>query len=352
MESMYRFMEGLGYDHPLHPAFTHMPIGLEIGAFIFLVVALIFRRNSMKTTAHQCVVLAFIFAFPTIFFGVADWLEYYHGEWLYEIKIKIALTVALMVFLAAGIILCMRSRVNFTAVFIAYALGAASLAAIGYYGAQISFGGEAASVKGMPQQGKKLYAANCGSCHPEGRNVINPALPVVNAPELKDEKTFIGYIRNPVRPGGAPGTMPAFDRERLSDRDLAQIYHYINSLPTASPRNSSSASSSPATSAKVTLSSLRRRASPCFFPRSEGPVPASSFSSERAGGKENQLHGLPFPSPSADSKIRFFVRKNLRIGNITSVNISVILTLNPQVLPSFRTGAGPSTEKKRRPCAG
>jgi uncharacterized membrane protein len=52
MDFLYRFSESMGFDHPLHPALTHMPAGLVVGAFIFLLVALAFKRyKSLNTTA-------------------------------------------------------------------------------------------------------------------------------------------------------------------------------------------------------------------------------------------------------------------------------------------------------------
>ena len=88
----------------LHPPAAHIPIGLVVGAFIFLLVALIFKHRFL-TTAHQCIVLALIFLFPATFLGFTDWLHFYAGAWSFPIKMKIAMTGTLLIFLTAAVIM-------------------------------------------------------------------------------------------------------------------------------------------------------------------------------------------------------------------------------------------------------
>lgn len=45
---IYEFLSGFGYNHPLHPAFTHLPVGLTIGSFIFIAVA-----STLLTTGYR-----------------------------------------------------------------------------------------------------------------------------------------------------------------------------------------------------------------------------------------------------------------------------------------------------------
>ena len=47
MEGVYKYLQGMGYDHPLHPPVVHMPTGLVIGAFLFILAAIILRRPDM-----------------------------------------------------------------------------------------------------------------------------------------------------------------------------------------------------------------------------------------------------------------------------------------------------------------
>ncbi|MCX5841172.1 MAG: hypothetical protein NTY16_06925 [Deltaproteobacteria bacterium] len=90
---------------PLHPPAVHLPTGLVVGAFIFLLVTLIFKRRDYLTIAHQCIVLALISLFPATFLGFTDWLHFYAGVWSFPIKMKIVLTSTLLIFLTAAVIM-------------------------------------------------------------------------------------------------------------------------------------------------------------------------------------------------------------------------------------------------------
>lgn len=229
MEAAYNFLEGTGFNHPLHPPFAHMPIGLAIGAFCFIIAAIILRRPDMRKTALHCAVLALIFAVPTVFLGVTDWQHYYASTWSQPIKIKIGMTAFLFALLIAGIILGARKKTGISDLFLIYLFCTLTVSALGFYGAQLVYAEKGPADAGV-QQGEKLYAANCSGCHPNGGNTINPELPVLNSPQLKDANAFINFNRNPVKPDGSRGTMPAFPKDRLSDDDLKQIYQYVTGV--------------------------------------------------------------------------------------------------------------------------
>jgi uncharacterized membrane protein len=53
IESIYQTLANFGYTHPLHPTLTHLPIGMVMGAFLFALVALVFRRTSLSRTARH-----------------------------------------------------------------------------------------------------------------------------------------------------------------------------------------------------------------------------------------------------------------------------------------------------------
>jgi mono/diheme cytochrome c family protein len=231
MESLYRFSQQIGFDHPLHPPFAHMPTGLVVGAFIFLLAALILRRHNMGATAYHCLVLALIFFFPTAFLGVTDWLHFYGGAWSFHIKMKIALSVLLLVLLAAGTLTEIKKSGGPMRRLAIYFLCVMAVVGLGYFGGQLVFADRGAAVSpDDAKEGERLYAVNCSGCHPNGGNVINPALPVIGSPQLKDPGTFVQFNRNPLKPDGSRGAMPAFPRERLSDQELKQIYQYITTV--------------------------------------------------------------------------------------------------------------------------
>jgi uncharacterized membrane protein len=228
MEFLYRIAENVGFDHPLHPALTHMPIGLVISAFIFLLAAITFKRNSSLTkTAYHCIFLALIFLFPAAFLGYTDWWHFYAGVWLFPIKIKIALTIMLLIFLTLGLIMEMRNLGGLISKSVIYLLCVICVIGLGYYGGELVF---AEKIAGMPEEvkdGEALYAINCSSCHPNGGNIIMPSLPVINSSKLKNLDEFTNYCRNPRKPDGSPGAMPAVSQEKLSDQQLKKIYQYV-----------------------------------------------------------------------------------------------------------------------------
>jgi uncharacterized membrane protein len=209
---------------PLHPPAAHIPIGLVVGAFIFLLVALIFKRRNFLTIAHQCNVLALIFLFPATFLGFTDWLHFYAGAWSFPIKMKIAMTGTLLIFLTAAVIMEIKKIGGLMSKFFVYFLCLVSVIGIGYFGGSLVFPEYSLALPDQLRDGEKLYAAHCAGCHPRGGNVINPALPVVGSPQLKDLNTFTKYNRNPLRPDGSKGVMPAYPK--ISDQEMKMIYQY------------------------------------------------------------------------------------------------------------------------------
>jgi uncharacterized membrane protein len=105
IHSVYVFLKGIGYNHPIHPMVTHITVGLTIGTLVFGLVSLIFRRARLKLTAWHCAVLAFVSVVPTVLFGYMDWREKFNGEWMTTIIIKMILAGVLFICLFAGLML-------------------------------------------------------------------------------------------------------------------------------------------------------------------------------------------------------------------------------------------------------
>jgi len=112
--------------------------------------------------------------------------------------------------------------------FFVYFLCFACVVGAGYFGASLVYPETSLASPDQFRDGENLYAANCASCHPGGGNVINPALPVVGSPHLKDLNTFTKFNRNPLRPDGSKGVMPAYPKEKISDEQMKLIYEYVN----------------------------------------------------------------------------------------------------------------------------
>lgn len=102
---VYVFLKSLGYDHPIHPMVTHIAVGLTIGALVFGLVSVIFRRVALKLTAWHCALLACVSVIPIAFFGIMDWQEKYNGEWMSTIIIKMILAGCLFVTLLIALLL-------------------------------------------------------------------------------------------------------------------------------------------------------------------------------------------------------------------------------------------------------
>jgi len=100
IEALYRFLKSVGYEHPIHSPIVHMPIGLITGAFVFFVIAILFKRKQLVLSARHASILALAFAFPTILFGVFDWIHFYHAALIPAIKYKMVLASAVLVLLA------------------------------------------------------------------------------------------------------------------------------------------------------------------------------------------------------------------------------------------------------------
>ena len=91
-DPLYEFLAGIGYGHPLHPMFVHTASGVPTVALLLALAAALSRRPDFAKSARHCMVLAFIFSFPAVFFGFTDWQYFYSGVWLEPIIIKIWLS--------------------------------------------------------------------------------------------------------------------------------------------------------------------------------------------------------------------------------------------------------------------
>jgi len=241
IDSLYQFVTKIGFPDPLHAPITHIPIGLVIGAFLFLAVGIVFARKNVLTTARHVSILAFLFVFPTILFGVFDWLHFFKGALIPPIKMKMILASALLVLLAIGIILGSEVRLHAAPMLVVYGLACVAVVGLGWYGARLVYGGwspgaaQAAppgggtTVKAAAPAGQKIFADNCSACHPNGGNVVTAELPLKTSKKIADLATFTAFIRNPRMPNGSAGDMPAFGTDQVSDKQAGELYSYISS---------------------------------------------------------------------------------------------------------------------------
>jgi len=244
IDSLYELIGKAGFTDPLHAPLTHVPIGLVIGAFLFFLVAVLFDRKNLVLTARHVSILAFLFVFPTILFGVFDWLHFFKGALIAPIKYKMVLASAVLVLLAAGIIVGSELQVRTTPLMVIYSLAVIGVVGLGWFGGRLVYGGwspapeaPAAAAGAAPTAataptvlGQRLFASNCAACHPGGGNAVVAALPLKKSRKLQSESTFIAFIRSPVMPDGSAGQMPPFPSTQISDRQGSALYAYVQSM--------------------------------------------------------------------------------------------------------------------------
>jgi mono/diheme cytochrome c family protein len=250
IDAMYAMLAKVGFTDPLHAPITHMPIGLIAGSLVFFVVAVLFKRKQLVLSARHCSILALLFVFPTILFGVFDWIHFYHAVLMPAIKIKMVLAGCVLVILGAGIVLGSEVKVRTIWMTAIYALAFVAVIALGWFGAGIIYGrGVAVAAETRPAvtaappgtmtaavpaastgdlaAGQKVFATSCQGCHPGGGNVIVPLLPIKGSKQLKSIESFTAFIRAPKMPDGSAGDMPPFPADQLSDANAKNLYAFV-----------------------------------------------------------------------------------------------------------------------------
>ena len=229
-DSIYEFLAGIGFKHPLHAMVVHMPAGMMVGAFLLAITGLLFKRAALAQSARHCFILVLIFFFPTVLFGFMDWQYYFSGAWLDEIIIKLTASGALLVLLILGVLLGRRGKFGSKVVVIIYTLSVFAVMAAGYYGAELAFGNRAPVAPPEYMAGEKIYMRNCNACHPYGGNIVNPKLSVIGAPELIDSRIFLAYLRDPKQPKGSIAIMPIVPATKVTDEQATQLFDYITKV--------------------------------------------------------------------------------------------------------------------------
>jgi mono/diheme cytochrome c family protein len=229
IDALYSFLKSAGFDEPLHSPITHMPIGLVVGALIFFLVAVIFKRRQLAFSARHASILALVFAFPTILLGIFDWIHYYNGILLPAIKIKMILAGFVLVLLGAGIFLGGKAKASSFWMMVIYALSFLAVAGLGYFGAGVVYG-RGGSAKGGEafQRGQDTFASNCQACHGNGGNVMDASLPIKGSKRLESLTAFKAFVRAPSRSDGSAGEMPAFPPDMIPDAGLEDLHAYVS----------------------------------------------------------------------------------------------------------------------------
>jgi len=230
----------MGYPEPLHASNVHIPIGLVVGAVVFVYIAVVFNRKQFSLSARHCLVFAFIWLFPTAILGIMDWQHFYHGAWLLPIIVKLILAPTLAILMVITIICAYKIGPTAKSVLILYVFCLAATGGLGFFGGRLVFDSAGAASKTdqkMTAAGQTVFSTNCASCHPKGGNVVNPDFPLKGSSQLQNFKAFVSFIRDPRMSDGKRGEMPPFSSSEIPDIQARHLYDYITRVIEKSPGN-------------------------------------------------------------------------------------------------------------------
>ena len=240
-EAIYPLLERIGYTHPLHPALTHLPVGLTLGAFLLALAGAIAGRESLSRSAFHCAVLALLGLVPTVLIGLADWSRYYGGALIFPIRIKLILAGGLALVLICAVVAA-RRKPSGGAAFFCYTLGVMAVTGLGFYGGELVYGSAPASVQSpsgsdetddsaLVAAGADVFSQNCSFCHYTDRTAdkVGPGMAGLFAMDrlpVSKWKATEDNIRKQIR---TPyGEMPSFDG--LSRQKMDALIAYLKTL--------------------------------------------------------------------------------------------------------------------------
>ena len=108
-----------------------------------------------------------------------------------------------------------------------YASGLLAVGGLGFFGGQLVYHGFTLDAPIQFKTGQHVFESNCSGCHRRGENIIEPGLPLRNAPQLKKFDDFLSFLRDPKMPDGTRGLMPRFTSKKLSDEQARALYDYL-----------------------------------------------------------------------------------------------------------------------------
>lgn len=139
IERLYSFLEAIGFSHPLHPMFTHIPMGMVIGMVAFSLLGLLWKKPNFNQTAFHCSVFALLAIIPVISAGLLDWRQFQGGDWNGLIITKMVLGALLTALLITSVIL-KKKGVPPRKIVLIYLLCLACAGGLGYSGGELVFG--------------------------------------------------------------------------------------------------------------------------------------------------------------------------------------------------------------------
>ncbi|THB72507.1 MAG: hypothetical protein D3926_25230 [Desulfobacteraceae bacterium] len=139
-ETIFSFLNSIGFTHPLHPAFTHIPMGMAMGAVVFRFASFLPRMKMLAKTGYHCVVLALLGIPPTVVAGILDWQHTFGGELEFLIVLKIVLAAVFSGLLIFIIIKDDPENVRFDKQTMIYLLIVLVAIGLGFSGGELQYG--------------------------------------------------------------------------------------------------------------------------------------------------------------------------------------------------------------------
>lgn len=137
---IYQGLSGLGFNHPLHPAITHIPMGMVMGGFMFAIVSLIIKKNDLAQAAHYCFTLALIFVGPTMILGYMDWQYKFDGEWGNIIIGKMIMALVFTGALGYAYMVGKNPTTDIKKKIVVYGICLAIATSLGFMGGELQYG--------------------------------------------------------------------------------------------------------------------------------------------------------------------------------------------------------------------
>jgi uncharacterized membrane protein len=138
IEFIYSTLASMGYTHPLHPVITHIPMGMTLGGFIFILASL--KWENLSRTAYYCYTLALIFVPITALLGIMDWQHRLFGKVNNLIIAKLILTGIFTVLLSLTVYMDYKGSIGRRTRMILYTLCVITVMVLGFVGGELAYG--------------------------------------------------------------------------------------------------------------------------------------------------------------------------------------------------------------------
>lgn len=139
ISAFYGFLENIGFHQPIHPLPVRFTVGMVVGALIFALIARGTGRSALYTTARHALTFGAVAFALTVPAGLLDWYYYYGASWNHPIRMKMILSLVLLVLLAIAVHLNIRKKSASSGQLVVYALASVVVSLIVYYGGELAY---------------------------------------------------------------------------------------------------------------------------------------------------------------------------------------------------------------------